>query len=130
MTVLQYANAFESYLAQLEDYDESFYLTKFIFGLCPVILTKVFVQRPATLLEAKRIAEELELTLSMVKRHQKSIKEKTAKVAQHSGTQERRSNRQYQSIQYKVQKKTCKDRYQRQKTDFQTVGCISAQRGA
>ena len=33
MTVLQYADPFESYLAQLEDYDESFYLRKFIFGL-------------------------------------------------------------------------------------------------
>ena len=53
MTVLQYANAFESYLAQLEDYDESFYLTKFIFGLHPTILRDVLVQRPATLLEAR-----------------------------------------------------------------------------
>ena len=43
MTVLQYADAFESYLAQLEDCDESFYLTKFIFGLRPAILTEVFV---------------------------------------------------------------------------------------
>ena len=43
MIVLQYANAFESYLAQLEDYDESFFLTKFIFGLCPTILTEVSV---------------------------------------------------------------------------------------
>ena len=60
MTVLQYADSFESYLAQLEDYDESFYLTKFNFGLCPTILTEVFVQHLATLLEAKRIAEELE----------------------------------------------------------------------
>ena len=58
MTVLQYADAFESYLVQLEDYDESFYLTKFIFGFCPTFLTEVFLKRPATLLEAKRIAEE------------------------------------------------------------------------
>ena len=69
MTVLHYAKAFELYLAQLEDYDESFFLTKFIFGLCPAILIDVFVQRPATLLEAKRIAEELELTQMIVKRH-------------------------------------------------------------
>ena len=89
MTVLQYADAFESYLAQLEDYDESFYLTKFIFGLCPAILTEVFVQRPATLLEAKRIAEELELTPTMVKMHQKFENEKTTKIAQHRGTQKR-----------------------------------------
>ena len=33
ITILQYAEAFESYLAPLEDYDEAFYLTKFIFGL-------------------------------------------------------------------------------------------------
>ena len=62
MNVLQYADAFESYLVQLEDYNESFFLAKFIFGLCPAILIEVFVQRPKTLLEAKRIAEELELT--------------------------------------------------------------------
>ena len=35
MTVLQYADAFESYLAQLGEYDESYYLTHFIFGLRP-----------------------------------------------------------------------------------------------
>ena len=32
MTALEYFYAFESYLAQLEDYDESFFVTKFIFG--------------------------------------------------------------------------------------------------
>ena len=42
MTVLQYADAFESYLAELEDYDKSFYLAKFIFGLRPAILTEMF----------------------------------------------------------------------------------------
>ena len=41
MTALQYFDAFESYLAQLEYYDESFYLAKFIFGLRPTILTQV-----------------------------------------------------------------------------------------
>ena len=49
----QYADAFESYLAQLEDYDESFYLMKFIFGLRPTILTEVFMKRLATLFEGK-----------------------------------------------------------------------------
>ena len=58
MTVFQYADAFESYLAQLEDYDESFYLTKFIFGLPPAAFSEMFVQRAETLLEAKRIAKE------------------------------------------------------------------------
>ena len=33
MTVLEYFDAFELYLAQIEDYDESFYLAKLIFGL-------------------------------------------------------------------------------------------------
>ena len=32
------------------------------FGLHPTILNKVFAQRLATFLEAKRISEELELT--------------------------------------------------------------------
>ena len=129
MTVLQYADAFESYLDQLEDYDESFYLTKLIFGLCPTILIEVFVQRPTTLLEAKRIAETLELTQSMVKTHQRSEKKKTTKIAQHRGIQERRSNRLYQSFQNRVQMKTCKGRYLRQRTDSINFGCISTQRG-
>ena len=93
MTVLRYFDAFESYFVQLEDYDESFFVTKFIFGLCPSILTQVFMQHPATLLEAKGIAEDLELTQSMVKAHQ--IEKKATKAAQHSGTQERRSGRLY-----------------------------------
>ena len=42
MTVLDYFDAFESYLAQIEDYNESFYLAKFIFGLRPALLTQVF----------------------------------------------------------------------------------------
>ena len=133
MTILQYANAFESYLAQLEDYDESFYLTKFIFGLCPAILTEVFVQRPTTLLEAKRIAEELELTQVMMKMHQTSVKEKTTKTTQHRGTQERRSERLHQSFQLKTNKmNSCKfrDRNRRQKIDSFTFGCISTQKGA
>ena len=65
------------------------------------------MQHPATLLEAKGIAEELELTQSMVKTHQKQ--KKTIKAAQHSGTQERRSGRLYQSVQ-RTQMKTCRIR--------------------
>ena len=107
MIVLVYFNAFESYLAQIEDYDESFYLAKFIFGLQPTLLTQVFAQHPATLLEAKVLAETLELTQSIVKAHQRE--KKTIKAAQHSGTQERRSGRLHQSVQ-KGQKKTCKNR--------------------
>ena len=126
MTVLEYFDAFESYLAQIDDYDESFYLGKFIFGLRPSILTQVFMQHPATLLEAKGIAEELELTHSMVKAHQKQ--KKTIKAAQHSGTQERRSGRLRQSVQ-RTQTKTCRTQRQRQ-TDSFRGGCLSAHRGA
>ena len=85
-------------MAQLKDYDESFYLTKFIFGLHPAILTEVFVKRLATLLEAKRISNKLELTQYMIKEHQNSVKEKTVKVGQHRGTQEKRSERLHQSF--------------------------------
>ena len=127
MTVLEYFDAFESYLAQIEDYDESFYLAMFIFGLRPALLTQVFAQHPATLLEAKVLAETLELTQSMVKAHQRE--KKTIKVAQHSGTQERRSGRLCQSCQ-KGQMKTCKFRDRDQKTDSFRGGCISAHRGA
>ena len=62
ITILQYFDVFEPYLAQLEDYHESFFVMKFIFGLRPLILTQCFMQHPATLLEAKDIAEDLELT--------------------------------------------------------------------
>ena len=79
MTVLKYIDAVASYLAQLEDYAESFYLTKFIFGLHLAILTEVLVQRSTNLLEAKRVVEELELTQTMVKMHHISEKEKTTK---------------------------------------------------
>ena len=110
------------------------FLTKFIFGLCPAILTEVFVQRPTTLLEAKRIAENLELTQSVVKLHQKSVKEKTTKAARHRGTQKRRSGRLYQSVQDRVQRKACRDRqnrYQTQTTtDYTKFSCISTHRGA
>ena len=105
MTVLEYFDAFESYLAQIDDYDETFYLAKFIFGLRPTLLTQVFAQHPATLLEAKVLAETLELTQSMVKVHR--IEKKTIKVAQHCGTQERRSGRLYQSVR-RTQRKTCR----------------------
>ena len=129
MTILQYADAFESYLAQLVDYDDSFYLTKFIFSLRPTILIEVFVQRATTLLEAKRIVEELELTQMKVKMHQTSMEEKPTKTAQCRGTLERRSERLHHSFQLRTQKnKTCsfRDRHQRKKTDSFTFGCISA----
>ena len=127
MIVLEYFNVSESYLAQIEDYDESFYLVKFIFGLRLALLTQVFAQHPATLLEAKVLAETLELTQSMVKAHRNE--KKAIKAAQHRGTQERRSGRLHQSVQ-RGQMKICRDRYQKQKTDSSSRGCLSAHRGA
>ena len=130
MTVLEYFDAFESYLAQLKDYDESFYLAKFIFGLRPALLTQVFARHPATLLEAKVLAETVELTQSMVVAH-RSEKKKMINVAQHRGTQERRSGRLFQSVQSRaqtrMQTKTCsfRGRYQRH-TDSLQRGCVSA----
>ena len=92
-------------MAQLEDYDESFFLAKCILELRPSIFAQVFAQRPATLLEAKGIVEDLELTQSMVAMHQIPQK-KMIKVAQHRGTQERRSGRLHQSVEDGGQKKT------------------------
>ena len=43
MTILQNADAFESYLAQLGEYDESYYLTHFIFGLRPEVMRGVYI---------------------------------------------------------------------------------------
>ena len=57
MTVLQYADAFESYLAQLGEYDELYYLTHFIFGLRPEVMRGVYIQQPESLLEGKNMAE-------------------------------------------------------------------------
>ena len=125
MTVLQYADAFESYLAQLGDYDEAYYLTHFIFGLRPEVLRGVYIQQPESLLAAENMAEKLELAHLMTSEHQTHTqKKKTNKAAQHRGTQERRSGRRYQS----VQRKTCQ--IQRQKTDSFQRGCVSAHIGA
>ena len=98
MTVLQYAHTFESYLAQLGDYDESYYLVHFIFGLRPEIMRGVYIQQPESLLAAKNMAEKLELTHQATSgRHEHTNKKKTSKQlkAQHRGTQERRSGRRH-----------------------------------
>ena len=125
MTVLQYADAFESYLAQLGEYDESYYLTHFIFGLHPEVMRGVYIQQPKSLLTAKNMAEKLELAHLMTSEHQQHTKKKkTDKAAQHRGTQERRSRGRYQT-------KTCSIRVQRQRhIDSHTGGCIFAHRGA
>ena len=132
MTVLQYADAFESYLAQMGDYDEAYYLTHFIFGLRPEVLRGVYIQQPESLLAAKNMAEKLELAHLMTSEHQTHTqKKKTNKAAQHRGTQERRSRKWYPSVQ-KTQTKTCsfRGRYQEHTDSFRDRGCISAHRGA
>ena len=81
MSVLQYAATFESYLAQIDDYDESYYLVHFIFGLRPEIMRGVYVQQPESLLAAKNMAEKLELThLATSEPYPHTKKKKTSKV--------------------------------------------------
>ena len=93
------------------------------------MLRGVYIQQPESLLAAKNMVEKLEFAHLMTSEHQQHTKKKkTNKVAQHRGTQERRSGRRRQSVQYRAQMKTC--RVQRQRIDLHTVGCISAQRGA
>ena len=43
MTVLLYATAFESFLAQMGEYDEAQYLVHFIFELRPEIMRLVYI---------------------------------------------------------------------------------------
>ena len=126
MTVLQYAHVFESYLAQLGDYDESYYLAHFIFGLCPEIMRGVYIQQPESLPAAKNMAGKLELThLATSDRREHTNRKKTSK-AQRKGTQEWWSGK-------RNQQKTCKISTQRQKkktVHSHIAGCKSAQSGA
>ena len=127
MTVLQYADAFKSFLAQLGDYEESDYLVHFIFGLRPEIMRGVYVQQPASLLAAKNMAEKLELTHLMTSDQQKHTKrKKTSKQmkAQHRDTQERRSGGRYQLKIYNTVQR------QRKIRETQHPGCRSAHPGA
>ena len=130
MTVLQYADAFESRLAQIENYDESYYLIHFIFGLRPEIMRGVYLQQPASILAAKEMAEKLELTHQCTASHQTHTKtKKTNKAARQRGTQERRSGSWRKSD--TVQLKACQSQKQRQTTDsFRERGCVSAHTGA
>ena len=127
MTVLQYSDAFESYLAQIDDYDEAQYLVHFIFGLRPEIMRLVYMQQPASLLATKIVAEKLELThLATSEPYPSTRKQKTSK-AQHRGTQERRSGGRHQT-------KACIS-VPRQKKVMTTIpaqnrGCRFAQLGA
>ena len=116
MTVLQYADAFESRLAQIENYDESYYLIHFIFGLRPEIMRGVYLQQPASILAAKEMAEKLELTHQCTASHQTHTKtKKTNKATRQRGTQERRSGSWRKSD--AVQLKACQSQKQRQTSD-------------
>ena len=123
MTVLQYAAAFESFLAQLGDYDESYYLVHFIFGLRPEIMRGVYIQQPDSLLAAKNMAERLELTHHLTVGFPMRTKKQKAPKAQHRGTQEMRSGRH-------KQQKACKTvQRQRQRRITEPAhyrGCVSA----
>ena len=127
MTVLQYADAFESYLAQLGDYDESYYLVHFIFGLRPEIMRGVYIQQPETLLAAKNMAEKLELTHHLTVGHPMRTKKQKTSQAQHRDTQERRSNRRIQS---KTHKSVQWQKKNRTTEPAQRNGCRYAQSGA
>ena len=100
MTVLEYTSAFEHFLAQIGDYDESYYLIHYILGLRPEIMRLVYVQEPASLLAAKTLAEKLELTHQATAMKQRNAKKekKTPKYAQYRGTQEMRFSRRIQSV--------------------------------
>ena len=124
MTVLQYADAFESFLAQLEDYEESDYLVHFIFGLRPETMRGVYVQHPASLLAAKNMAEKLELTHLMTSDQQKHTKKQKTSKAQHRGTQERRSGGRYQL------RTCCTVQRQKKMTETQYSGYRSTYTGA
>ena len=43
----------------LGEYDESYYLTHFIFGLCPEVMRGVYIQQPESLLAPKNMAEKI-----------------------------------------------------------------------
>ena len=124
MTVLQYASAFESYLAQIGEYDESYYLIHFIFGLRPEIMRGVYIQQPASLLAAKNMAEKLELTCQLTSDQQKHTKKQKTSKAQHRGTQERRSSGRHQMKTYSTVQS------QRTIPETQYSGCRSAHPGA
>ena len=127
MTVLEYADKFESCLAQIDDYDEAQYLVHFIFGLRPEIMRLVYVAQPATLLAAKTMAEKLELTQLATSELNPRTKIKKLSKVQHSGTQERRSNRRIQS---KTRKSVQLQKKNRTTEPAQRNGCRYAHSGA
>ena len=123
MSVLEYADKFESCLAQIDDYDEAQYLVHFIFGLRPEIMRLVYVAQPASILAAKTMAEKLELTHLATAEPYSHIKKQKMSKAQHSGTQERRSGGRYQK---KTQRTVQLRKKNRTTTSAQYRGCRSA----
>ena len=127
MSVLEYADKFESCLAQIDDYNEAQYLVHFIFGLRPEIMRLVYVAQPATILVAKTMAERLELTHMATSEPNPRTKKSKLSKAQHRGTQKRRSGGRHQ-------KKACKtvqwQKKNRTTEPAQRNGCIYAHSGA
>ena len=125
MSVLQYADAFESFLAQIDDYDEDQYLVHFIFGLRPEISRLVYIQQPASILAARNVAEKLELTHQATELHQRHMKEKKTSKAQQKGTQKRRSGNRDQLKTY-----VNAQRQKKKSTHSHRIGSVSAHTGA
>ena len=127
MSVLEYADTFESCLAQIDDYDEAQYLVHFIFGLRPEIMRLVYAAQPATILAAKTMAEKLELTqLATTEPNPRTKKIKLSK-AQQRGTQERRSGRRAQQ---KTRSTVQLQKKRRTTAPAQSRGCTFAHAGA
>ena len=107
-TVLQYAAKFETCLAKMENYDEQMLLSIFIFGLRADLAEEVFIQRPKNILEAKKIAEEMELAQWASRNQQKKSKAARKKIrnktqsrkclTQRKGRQANQIDSQHQSV--------------------------------
>ena len=123
MTILQYEDAFESYLAQIGDYDEAQYLVHFIFGLRPEIMRGVYIQQPDSLLVVKNMAERLELTHHLTVGHPKRTQKKKTSKAQHGGTQEKQSGGHGQQ---KACRTVQRQRQREMMVSAQYRGCVSA----
>ena len=123
MSVLQYADAFESFLAQIDDYDESYYLIHFIFGLRPEIMRGSIFSSQHQYWQQRIWPRKLELTHQATESHQTHTRKQKTSKAQQKGTQEWRSGRRL-----RVQQKTCSISTQRQKkksVHSHRIGCVN-----
>ena len=129
MSVLEYADKFESCLAQIDNYDEAQYLVHFIFGLRPEIMRLVYVAQPVSILAAKTMAEKLELMQLATSEPNPCTKKSKLSKAQHRGTQERRSgghNQKKARSPVQLQKKNRTTSAQRNSCTFAQIGAIEA----